>query len=45
MSKAPEAQTGRGDAAFNRQFYERLDATLAEYISALQSAPPAPKTS
>jgi len=31
-----EAQSGRGADAFNALLYRRLDATLAEYISALQ---------
>jgi Fic family protein len=37
-----ESQAGPSDEAFRRLLYERLDATLAEYLSALQEAiPPA----
>lgn len=32
-----EAQAGRGAEVFNRLLYERLDATLSEYIAALQA--------
>lgn len=35
-----ESQAGRGDEAFRRLLYERLDATLAEYLSALREALP-----
>ena len=35
-----ESQAGRGDEAFGRLLYERLDATLAEYLSALREALP-----
>jgi cell filamentation protein, protein adenylyltransferase len=35
---------GGGPAAFNRLLYERLDATLAEYLSALRQALPGPLT-
>ena len=37
-----QAQAGRGAAAFERLLYERLDATLAEYVSASRAALPAP---
>ncbi len=37
-----QAQAGHDDAAFNRLLYERLDATLGEYLSAAQEALPAP---
>jgi len=36
------AQAGQGDAAFNQLLYERLDATLGEYLSASREALPAP---
>jgi Fic family protein len=36
-----QAQAGQGDAAFNRLLYERLDATLGEYLEALRAALPA----
>ena len=35
------AQAGRGDMDFNRLLYERLDATLGDYLKALQEALPA----
>jgi Fic family protein len=38
-----EAQAGRGADAFNRLLFERLDATLSEYIAALQAVPSTPK--
>jgi hypothetical protein len=37
-----EAQTGQGDEGFRRLLYERLDATLGEYLSALSAALPQP---
>jgi Fic family protein len=37
-----EAQAGRGPARFDRLVYERLDATLAEYLSAAKEVLPAP---
>jgi Fic family protein len=37
-----ESQAGRSDEAFARLLYERLDATLAEYLSALREALPGP---
>jgi Fic family protein len=37
-----ESQAGRGDEAFERLLYQRLDATLAEYLSALREALPHP---
>lgn len=37
-----EAQAGRGPARLNRLLYERLDATLAEYLSAANEVLPAP---
>jgi Fic family protein len=37
-----DAQTGRGSASFERLLYERLDATLGEYVSASQEALAAP---
>jgi Fic family protein len=37
-----ESQAGRGDEAFERLLYERLDATLTEYLSALQESLPQP---
>ncbi len=39
-----QAQGSGGAAAFNRLLYERLDATLAEHLSALRQALPAPPT-
>lgn len=33
-----QAQAGRGSASFDRLLYERLDATLGEYVSASQGA-------
>jgi hypothetical protein len=38
-----EAQAGGGSAGFDRLLYERLDATLAESLSALQEALTAPQ--
>jgi len=35
-------QDGQGSERFNQLLYERLDATLAEYLSALQEAPATP---
>ena len=35
-----ESQAGRGDEAFERLLYERLDATLTEYLSAMRQALP-----
>lgn len=35
-----QAQAGQGDAAFNQLLYERLDATLAEYVTAAREAQP-----
>ncbi len=32
-------QAGQGPGAFNRLLYERLDATLGEYLGALKEAP------
>lgn len=37
-----QAQAGQCDAAFNQLVYERLDATLGEYLSAAREALPAP---
>jgi Fic family protein len=37
-----QAQAGQGEAAFNRLLYERLVATLSEYIAALQAAASSP---
>ena len=37
-----QAQRGGGDEAFQRLLYERLDASLLEYLSALREALPAP---
>jgi Fic family protein len=37
-----ESQAGRGDEAFERLLYERLDATLADYLTALREALPQP---
>jgi Fic family protein len=39
-----DAQGGRGSARLGRLLYERLDATLGEFLSALQEALAAPKT-
>lgn len=39
-----QAQSGHGAADFDRLLYERLDATLGEYVSALRQALPAPTT-
>ena len=36
-----EAQAGRGSTLFNRLLYERLDETLAEYLTAAHQARPA----
>jgi Fic family protein len=38
-----QAQRGAGDEAFRRLLYERLDATLGEYLSAVREALPAPE--
>ena len=40
------AQAGQGSESFDNLLYQRLDATLGEYLSALQEAarPPEPKT-
>jgi hypothetical protein len=38
------AQAGGGTEAFDRPLYERLDATLGEYISASRQALPASRT-
>jgi Fic family protein len=35
-----DAQSGKGSEAFERLLYERLDATLEEYLRALQEALP-----
>jgi len=37
-----QAQAGQGNDAFNGLLYQRLDATLAEYLSAFEEAQPAP---
>ncbi len=37
-----QAQAGQGEAEFNRLLYERLAATLSEYIAALQAAASSP---
>jgi Fic family protein len=37
-----QAQAGQGPEAFNRLLYERLDATLGEYLSASREALPPP---
>jgi Fic family protein len=37
-----QAQAGGGSDAFDRLLYERLDATLAEYVNAARQALPAP---
>lgn len=39
-----QAQAGRDTEAFNRLLYERLDATLGEFLSAFQQALPCPPT-
>jgi Fic family protein len=39
-----QAQSGGGTETFDRLLYERLDATLGEYISASRQALPAPRT-
>jgi Fic family protein len=39
------AQAGEGSADFDRLLYERLDATLAEYLGALRDAVAAPQVS
>jgi Fic family protein len=40
-----QAQAGQGSGSFDNLLYERLDATLGEYLSALQEArPPEPKS-
>jgi hypothetical protein len=36
-----EAQAGRGSARLDRPLYERLDATLAEYLIAAKEVHPA----
>ncbi len=38
-----QAQAGGGTETFDRLLYERLDATLVAYVSALRQALPAPK--
>ncbi len=38
-----DTQSGHGHGAFDRLLYERLDATLAEYVSAAREALPQPK--
>jgi Fic family protein len=35
-----DAQSGRGDEAFRRLLYERLDVTMTEYLDALRNARP-----
>jgi Fic family protein len=40
-----QAQDGNGVTAFDRLLYERLDATLVEYMSAAREALPAPSPS
>ena len=40
LSALQEAQAGQGDEEFLRLLFERLDATLDEYLSALREAPP-----
>ncbi|HUN44385.1 MAG TPA: Fic family protein [Acetobacteraceae bacterium] len=42
LTALQEAQAGRGDAAFRRLLYERLDATLDEYVTAAREAHLAP---
>jgi Fic family protein len=37
-----DSQAGQGDADFKQLLYERLDATLGEYLSALRQALPSP---
>ncbi len=39
-----EAQAGQGSASFDRLLYERLDATLGEFLSALREALPVPRS-
>ncbi|HTV29820.1 MAG TPA: Fic family protein, partial [Xanthobacteraceae bacterium] len=39
-----QAQAGGGTEAFDRLLYERLDATLGQYISASRQALPVPGT-
>ena len=39
-----QAQAGQGNEAFDQLLYDRLDATLGEYVSALRQALPAPST-
>jgi len=39
-----QAQAGGGTEAFDLLLYERLDATLAEYVSAARAALPVPRT-
>lgn len=39
-----QSQAGQGTESFNRLLYERLDATLGEYLSALSEALPKPRT-
>lgn len=39
-----DAQAGNGTAAFDRLLYQRLDATLGEFLGALREAVPAPRT-
>ena len=42
ISALQTAQAGRGTEAFDRLLYERLDATLGEYLSASREALPTP---
>jgi Fic family protein len=42
ISALQQAQAGRGDEPFARLLYERLDATLGEYLSASREALPVP---
>jgi Fic family protein len=42
ISALQAAQAGRGTEAFDRLLYERLDATLGEYLSASREALPTP---
>jgi len=37
-----DSQAGRGDGDFKQLLYERLDATLGEYLSTLSQALPHP---
>lgn len=39
-----QSQAGQGTESFNRLLYERLDATLGEYLSALSEVLPKPRT-